>query len=346
MDLLKKTIEAIGPLDSRAMDNARERLNNLLKPPGSLGRLEDIAVQLAGISGAVGRRVNKKAIVVMCADNGVTEEGISSFPNEVSSLVAGTMVQGLSGVSVLSRHAGAVLYVVDIGLKNDMDDPLIIDRKIRRMTSNMARGPAMTRAEAVQAIETGIEMAALAVREGADLLGTGEIGIGNTTTSSALLHVLTGAGLDEVVGRGAGLTDEGLRHKKEVIRMAVERNRPDPDDAIDALAKVGGFDIAGLAGCYLGAASARVPIVIDGFISGAAAVAAIKIHPGARDFMFSSHASAEPGTSAVSGALGLYPMLALDMRLGEGTGCALAFHIIEAAVKIVSEMGTFKDIGM
>jgi nicotinate-nucleotide--dimethylbenzimidazole phosphoribosyltransferase len=191
MDLLKKTIEAICPLDSRAMESARERLNNLLKPPGSLGRLEDIAVQLAGISGAVGKRINKKAIVVMCADNGVTDEGISSFPNEVSTLVAGTMLQGISGVSVLSRHAGAVLYVVDIGLKNDIDDPLIIDRKIRRMTSNMARGPAMTRAEAVQAIETGIEMAALAVSEGADLLGTGEIGIGNTTTSSAVLHVLT-----------------------------------------------------------------------------------------------------------------------------------------------------------
>ncbi len=346
MELMKKTIAAIDPLDAGAMDRTRELLDGLLKPPGSLGRLEDIAVQLAGITGAVGTRIKKKAILVMCADNGVTEEGISSYPNEVSALVAGTMAKGISGVSVLSRHAGAVLYIVDIGLKNEVEDSLIINRKIRRMSSNIAIGPAMSRNEAVQAIETGIEIVMLAIKEGADLLGTGEVGIGNTTTSSAVLHVLTGASLDEAVGRGAGLSDEGLRHKKEVIGKAVSCNQPDPHDAIDVLAKVGGFDIAGLVGCYLGAAAARVPIVIDGFISGVAAVAALNIHPGARDFMFCSHASAEPGISAVSRALGLYPMLALDMRLGEGTGCALGFNIIEAAVKIVTEMGTFKDIGM
>jgi nicotinate-nucleotide--dimethylbenzimidazole phosphoribosyltransferase len=346
LDLLQRTVEAIGPLDTQAMEKAKERLDNLLKPRGSLGRLEDIAVQLAGITGTAGRQISKKAIIVMCSDNGVTEEGVSSFSSEVSTLVTETILKGISGVSVLSRHAGAGLLVVDIGLGGDIYDSRIIHRKIRRGTSNIAKGPAMTREEAVRAIETGIEITCTAIDEGADLLGTGEIGIGNTTTSSAVLRVFTGAGFDEVVGRGAGLSDDGLRHKKDVIRRAVRLNRPDPGDPIDVLSKVGGFDLAGLAGCYLAAAARRVPIVVDGFISGAAAVAAVKIHPETRSFMFSSHTSAEPGTSAISRALDLYPMLALDMRLGEGTGCALAFHIIEAAVKIMNEMGTFKDIGM
>jgi nicotinate-nucleotide--dimethylbenzimidazole phosphoribosyltransferase len=204
----------------------------------------------------------------------------------------------------------------------------------------------MSRAEAERAIEIGMEEARVAIDEGAEILGTGEIGIGNTTTASAVLYALTGESLDSIVGRGAGLTDDGLRHKKEVIRRAVELNRPDPNDAVDVLAKVGGFDIAGLVGCYLAAAAHRKPIVIDGFIAGAAAVAAVKMQSGSRDYMFTSHASAEPGVAAISRVLDLEPMLALDMRLGEGTGAALAFHVIEAAVKIMNEMGTFKDIGM
>ena len=346
MNPLSKIIKSIQPLDASAMQNARELLNGKLKPPGSLGRLEDIAVKLAGIGGVAGGTFRKKTIIVMCADNGVTEEGVSSFPADISVLVAETMLKGISGVSVLARHAGADLRVIDIGLFGDVPDGRIIDRKIRRGTSNMAKGPAMGRAEAERAIETGMEMAGAAIDEGADILGTGEIGIGNTTTASAVLHVLTGEGLGGIVGRGAGLTDEGLRRKQEVIRRAVELNRPDPNDAVDVLAKVGGFDIAGLAGCYLAAASRRRPIVIDGFIAGSAAVAAVKMHPGVRDFMFTSHASAEPGVAAITRVLGLEPMLALDMRLGEGTGAALAFHVIEAAVKIMNEMGTFKDIGM
>ena len=329
-----------------SMKNARARLENLLKPPGSLGRLESIAEKLSGITGRVGGQVGKKIIIVMCADNGVTDEQVSSFPKTISTLVAETMLKGLSGVSVLAKHAGADLLVVDLGLEGDIKDEHIIARKIRRGTANMAKGPAMSREEAVRAVETGIEITDLAIKEGAGILGTGEIGIGNTTTASAVVHAITGASLDDVVGRGAGLDDEGLRRKKDVIRRAMAVNRPDHDDAIDVLAKVGGFDIAGLTGCYLAAASRRVPIVIDGFIAGAAAVAAAKIHEGVRDFMFTSHASAEPGTAAVSAALGLAPMLALDMRLGEGTGAALAFHIIEASLKIINEMGTFKDIGM
>ncbi len=346
MTLLESTLQSIKPLDYGSMQRARERLDTLLKPPGSLGRLEDIAVKLAGITGAIGSPIGRKTILVMGGDNGITEEKVSSFPREISTLVAETMLKGISGVSVLARHAGAEIRVVDLGLEADVKDSRVISRKIRRMTSNMAKGPAMSREEALRAIETGIEMTNVAVDDGFDILGTGEIGIGNTTTASAVLYALGAGDLEEIVGRGAGLSDEGLRHKKEMISRAVELNRPDPGDPVDVLSKVGGFDIAGLCGCYLAAAARRRPIVIDGFIAGAAAVAAVKIHPGARDFMFTSHASAEPGVAAISRVLELSPMLALDMRLGEGTGAALAFHIIEAAVKIISEMGTFKDIGM
>ncbi|MBN2158434.1 MAG: nicotinate-nucleotide--dimethylbenzimidazole phosphoribosyltransferase [Spirochaetes bacterium] len=346
MGLIDSTMNNVRPPDGRAMSAARTRLDSLLKPPGSLGRLEDIAVKLAGIHGSVGGSVRKKTILVMCGDNGVTEEKVSSFPSEISTLVAEMMLRGMSGVSVLARHAGAELVVVDLGLYGDVTRGGIVDRKIRRGTSNMTKGPAMARDEAVRAIEIGIEETNGAIDAGADILGTGEIGIGNTTTSSAVLYALTGWNIDEIVGRGAGLTDDGLRHKKDVIRRALELNRPDPADSVDVLAKVGGFDIAGLAGCYLAAAARRRPIVIDGFIAGAAAVAAVKMHPGARDFMFTSHASAEPGVAVISRILGLEPILALDMRLGEGTGAALVFQVIEGAVKIINEMGTFKDIGM
>ncbi len=346
MQMLESTLSAIQPLNAEAMQNARTTLDSLLKPPGSLGRLESIAEKLAGITGRVGGTIGKKIIIVMCSDNGVTDEEVSSFPRSISTLVAETMLKGLSGVSVLAKHAGADLVVVDLGLDGEIADHRIVARKIRRGTANITKGPAMSREEAIRAVETGIETANHAIVEGAGILGTGEIGIGNTTTASAVVHVLTGTHLEEVVGRGAGLTDQGLLRKKDVVRRAIELNRPVAGDALDVLSKVGGLDIAGLAGCYLAAAARRVPIVIDGFIAGAAAVAAKRMHPGVCDFMFTSHASAEPGTAAISVALGLEPMLALDMRLGEGTGSALAFHIIEAALKIVNEMGTFKDIGM
>lgn len=346
MKTLRETIDSIGAPDRDAMAEAAKRLDTLLKPPGSLGRLEDIAVQLAGITGKVHNTIRRKEILVMCSDNGVVEEGVTSFPASISALVARTMVQGLSGVAVLAKHADAGLRITDLGLLSEEVPAGIIDRRIRRGTSSILRGPAMSREEAVRAIETGIAIAADAVRGGADLLGTGEIGIGNTTTSSAVLYALSGADLDLVVGRGAGLSDEGLARKKEVIRRAVELNRPDPADPVDVVAKVGGFDIAGLLGCYLGAAAHRVPIVIDGFIAGAAALAAVRLQPAVKDFLFTSHGSAEPGTALVSRLLGLDPILDLRMRLGEGTGCALAFHVIEAATKIINEMGTFADIGM
>ncbi len=346
MDKLNKTIESIGSLHEDVMDKAQERLNNLLKPPGSLGKLESIAKQLSGITGEIFNRVHKKAIIAMCADNGVVEENISSFPKDVSYLVAQTMATGISGVAVLARHAGSELVVVDMGLDKDIAIAGIINKKIRYGTSNIAKGPAMTADEAVQAIETGIEITEKAIDSGVNLLGTGEVGIGNTTTSSAVLHAFTGENPDKLTGRGAGLDDEGLERKKEIVKTAVKINKPDPDNAIDVLSKVGGFDIAGLTGCFLAAAARRVPIVIDGFISGAAAVAAVKINPKAKFFMMGSHVSEEPGAKIIMKILGIEPMLKMNMRLGEGTGCALAFNIVEAATEMMNRMGTFADIGM
>lgn len=346
MELLKKTIADIRGLNTGKMDEAQERLNSLLKPPGSLGRLEDIARQMAGITGKLNNSFNGKCIIVMGGDNGIVKEGVTSFPKDVSLLVAETMITGISGVAVLARHAGAGLRVVDLGIDGDLKAEGIIDRKIRKSTSSFLAGPAMSRDEAVRAIETGIGITMDAIKDGADLIGTGEVGIGNTTTSSAMLYAFTGGSLDSIVGRGAGLDDEGLARKKDVIRRGVEFNKPDPSDPVDVISKVGGFDLAGLTGVYLAAAAGRVPVVIDGFISGVAAVAASKLSPDAKNFMFASHGSAEPGALKVADILGLKPMLDMNMRLGEGTGCALAFNIIEAAVKIMNEMGTFADIGM
>lgn len=346
MSLLQKTLDSIEPLDEKAMERAQARLDSLLKPPGSLGRLESVAVQLAGITGNIVNRVQHRTIIVMCADNGVTAEGVTSFPREVSRLVAETMLKGIAGVAVLARHANARLIVVDVGLEGTVEVPGIMDRKVRHATANMAHEPAMSRAQCLQAIETGIEITNDAIAAGADIIGTGEVGIGNTTTSSAVLLALTGASAEELVGRGAGLSDEGLQHKREIVRAAVARHAPDPRDPVDVVSKVGGLDIAGLMGCYLAAAANRVPVVIDGFIAGAAAVAAAALHPEARAFMIPSHASGEPGARVIARTLAMEPMLNMGMRLGEGTGCALAFPVIEAAARVIAEMGTFADIGM
>ncbi len=346
MELLKKTIDSIGELQLEKMEEAQNRLNSLLKPPGSLGKLEDIARQIAGITGKLQNSFTRKCIIVMAGDNGIVKEGVTSFPKDVSLLVAETMVTGLSGVAVLARHAGAELKVVDLGIDGDVKAEGIINRKIRKSTSSFINGPAMSREEAIKAIEIGIDITQSAIAEGADLIGTGEVGIGNTTTSSAVLYAFTGADLDSIVGRGAGLSDEGLERKKNVIRQGVEFNKPDHSDPVDVISKVGGFDIAGLTGVYLASAAAGIPVVIDGFISGVAAVAAARLAPAAKNYMFASHLSVEPGAMKVAGLLGLSPMLDMNMRLGEGTGCALAFNIIEAAVKMMNEMGTFADIGM
>ena len=289
MELLNSTIGSIKGLNMERMIEAEERMNSLLKPPGSLGRLEEIAIQLAGITGKLHNTIQKKCIIVMAGDNGIVKEGVTSFPKDVSLLVAETMAGGISGVAVLARHAGAELRVVDLGIDGDIKAEGVIDRKIRKSTSSFFNGPAMSRGEAVKAIETGIEITNSAISDGADLIGTGEVGIGNTTTSSAMLYAFTGEDLDIIVGRGAGLSDEGLARKKGVILQGVNFNTPVSSDPIDVLCKVGGFDIAGLTGVYLAAAAAGVPVVIDGFISGVAALTAVKLSPGAKDYMFASH---------------------------------------------------------
>lgn len=346
MEMLKEVIEGIKPLDRWAMKEARERIDNLTKPVGSLGKLEEIAVRLSGITGKVYPRVDKKAVIVMAADNGVCSEGVTAYPPEVTAIIARCMVEGIAGVSVFSKLCGARVRVIDIGMKEDVPGKGIENRKIMKGTGNIARGPAMTRYQAVKAIETGIKVAFESADMGDNIIATGEVGIGNTTTSSAVFAALEGLPPEEVTGRGAGLDDEGLQRKIRVIRKAIELNKPDSKDAIDVINKVGGLDIAGLVGIYLGAAYRRIPVVVDGYISSVAALAAAKIAPLCREYMLPSHISAEKGGSLVAQRLGLEPFLNMNMRLGEGSGAVLAFHMIEAATWMIREMKTFDDIGI
>lgn len=341
--LLDNTLKMIGDLDKELMIKAQARLDNLTKPIGSLGRMEDMAKQIVGITRKMFPNVDNKKVIIMCADNGVVDEGVAQAPKSVTSTVTQNFTKGFTGINVLSGHARADIVVVDIGIDDDLENKDILNKKIRKGTWNIANGPAMTREEAIRAIETGIEIVRELSEAGVNLLGTGEMGIGNTTTSSAISAVLTGNEVDVMVGRGAGLTSEGLEKKIRVVNQAIIVNKPDPKDPIDVLAKLGGFDIAGLVGCFIGAAAYRVPILIDGFISATAALVAVLIKPEVKDFIFPSHGSAEPGNKKVMEALGLQPFLNLDMRLGEGTGAALAFHIIDAAVTSYIKMGTFGD---
>lgn len=343
MKLFENTITGIKPAYEDRMRETAERLDKLAKPIGSLGKLEDLAVKISGMTGKQSRSFDKKVTIIMASDNGVVEEGVSACPQVVTTVQTVNFLKGVTGVCVLSKHAGADIRVVDIGVASDLEYPGLISRKIRKGTSNMAKGPAMTREEAVRAIETGIEMVSQLVDEGYSLFGTGEMGIGNTSTSSAVAMAFLGCSAEDAVGKGAGLTEEGYNNKKSVIERSIKVNKPDPKDPIDVLSKVGGFDIAGMTGCFLGAAYQRVPIVIDGFISAAAALAAYRINPLVKDFIIPSHCSEEPGYKLAMGEIGLKPMLDLNMRLGEGSGCPLAFNIIDAAEAIVSEMATLEE---
>jgi len=343
MEIFERTVAGIRPAYEESKKEAAERLDKLVKPIGSLGKLEDIAVKISGITGKQKNSFNKKVTIIMASDNGVVEEGVSAAPQAVTALMTINFLKGVTGVCVLSKHAGADIRVVDIGVGSDLEYPGLISRKIRKGTSNMAKGPAMSREEAISAIETGIEMVSQLVKEGYSLFGTGEMGIGNTSTASAVAMAFLGCSSDEAVGKGVGLTEEGYANKKSVIERAIRINKPDPYDPIDVLSKVGGFDIAGMTGCFLGSAYCRVPIVIDGFISAAAALAAYRINPLVRDYIIPSHLSEEPGYSLVINEIGLKPMLDLNMRLGEGSGCPLAFNIIEAAEAIISDMATFEE---
>lgn len=341
--MLSNYLNKIVPLDMPSMEAAQRRLDSLTKPLGSLGKLEDIVVKLSGINCSPAPKVDNKAIVIMCADNGVVDEGVSSCPKSVTASVTCNFTHGITGINVFSRLTQSKLVVVDIGVDADIPYDTILNRKIRNGTWNIAKGPAMTREEAIKAILVGIDIVKELKDEGINLLGTGEMGIGNTSTSSAVATVLTGMPIDRMVGIGAGLTTEAYINKIEVLRRSIEINQPDSCDPIDVLAKVGGFDIAGLVGCFLGAAIYRIPIVIDGFISAVAALTAVQINSNARDYMLPSHGSAEPGTKAVMKSLSMEPMLNLDMRLGEGTGAALGFQIIDAAVAAYTQMGSFED---
>ncbi len=344
--VLDKIVECIEPIDKSAMEQASKRLDKLIKPIGSLGVLEELAIKLAGIFGRVNTKIEKKCVVVMSADNGVCEEGVSTCPQFITAMQTINIIKGLSGLSVLAKHANSDIRVIDIGINGNIEYPGLINKKIKSGTFNMAKGPAMTRDEAVSAINTGIEIVGELVKDGYNLIGTGEMGIGNTSTSSAVLMAFTGLTPDKAVGRGAGMTDEGYEAKKATILKALELNKPDKNDAIDVLSKVGGLDIAGMAGCFLGGAYYKVPVVIDGFISAVAALVAYNINPRVKDYMIPSHISEEPGFKHAMEYIGLKPFLALEMRLGEGSGCPIAFNVIEAATQIINNMATFEEVEM
>ena len=339
-------IESVKPLDGAAMERARRRQAELAKPPGSLGRLEELSVQLSGITGRVNNTLEKKALLVFCADNGVVEEGVAVAPQSVTAAQTVNLVRKRTGASVLARRFGVELYVCDVGVNAELLDGRILNKKIAYGTANIAKGPAMSRADAVRAIWAGADTAAQAVQEGAAVLGVGEMGIGNTTTSSAVLAALTGASVPAVTGRGGGLTDEGLCRKVAVIERALAVNAPDGADPVDVLAKVGGLDICAMCGAFLMAASRRVPAVIDGFICAVAALCAVRLCPEAGGFLIPSHASLEPGYRAAMEALGLEPLFDLRMRLGEGSGCPIAMMMLDAAAAVARDMATFAEAGI
>ena len=343
LSLLEKTLSGIKPAYEESKMKAKERLDNQAKPLGSLGQLEEIAIKLAGVTGNIKNKIDKKCIIVMSADNGIVEEGVSSCPQNITAIQTINFIRGVTGVGVLAKHAGASLKVVDIGINADITYPGLVNRKIRKSTSNMSKGPAMSRQEAIKALEIGIETVSELAKEGYNILGTGEMGIGNTSTSSAIVMAFTGCSAEFAVGKGAGLTEEGFENKKKVINKALETNKPNKNDPIDVLAKVGGFDIGGMAGCFIGAAYYRIPILIDGFISAAAALLAYRLNPMVAHYMFPSHCSAELGYKEIMEELKFKPYLNLEMRLGEGTGCALAFNVMEAANAIITNMATFEE---
>lgn len=334
-------LKGIAPADQKAMAEAQEYNDSLLKPLGSLGDLEKIAIQMAGITGKLFNCVEKRCVIVMAADNGVCDEGIAGTPQEMTLWHTKNIAEGVSGVGVLARYAGADLKVVDIGVKGSVDSPFIVQRKIKNGTENFAIKPAMTYEQAIEAMMVGVDIVAQAAKEGYQLLGTGEMGIGNTSTTSACVMALTGLSKDQAVGKGGGLTDEGLFHKKEVISKAIALHSPNSQDPIDVLSKVGGLDIAGMVGCFLGAAYYKIPIVIDGAISVLAALIAYRLAPNSRDYMFASHKSKEPSYMWITEELRINPIIDLNMRLGEGTGCPLVFPIIGAACSMLSNMHTF-----
>lgn len=347
MDLFKQTLASIGEVDRKSGEAAQSRIDNLTKPLGALGVLEKIGVQLACIQGNPMPTLGKKVVMTMAGDHGVVEEGVSAYPKEVTpQMVLNFLNQG-AAINVLAKHVGAKVVVTDVGIAADpIFHPDLNLFKVRPGTRNMAREAAMTEAETVEAIEVGIKLVNKEIDDGATLVGTGEMGIGNTTPSSAILACFSDRDITSVTGRGTGLDDQGLSKKHQVIKQALELNQPDPGNPLEVLSKVGGLEIAALTGVILGAAARRTPVVLDGFISTAAGLTAYKMSPLCRQYMLASHLSQEPGHRIMLDLMDLQPMLTLDLRLGEGTGAVLAFNLIEAAVKIMHEMATFDEAGV
>ena len=339
---LDQVIAGITPADTAAMERAKARWDSIAKPLGSLGALEEAVIRIAGMTGSAEVDISKRAVVVMCADNGVVAQGVTQTGQEVTAIVAENMSTGDTSVCAMARSAGAEVVPVDIGTAVPLTGARIVQRCVRRGTADMTRGPAMSREEAVQAVLTGVETARELCAGGVHLLATGEMGIGNTTTSSAVAAVLLGQEPVVMTGRGAGLSDAGLQKKIHAIETAVAVNRPDPADALDVLAKVGGFDLAGLCGVFLGGALYRVPVLMDGFISAVAALCALRLCPAVGAAVFASHVSAEPGHSAVLRALGKTPLIAAQMRLGEGTGAVAAMPLLDMALAVYR--GTTFDV--
>jgi nicotinate-nucleotide--dimethylbenzimidazole phosphoribosyltransferase len=344
VDRLTETIKSIKPLDSKSMEMARDRQEQLTKPRGSLGELEELSIKIAGITANASPKIEQKGIITMAADHGVVAEGVALYPQEVTRQMVMNFLNGGAGINVLARHINARVIIVDMGVIGGFSPmPDLICKMIDFGTKSMAAGPAMSRQQAIDSVEAGIEILEAEHKKGLDIVGTGDMGIGNTTASSAIFAALSGKPVAEVTGRGTGLDNEQLNHKVLIIEKALAVNKPDPSDALDVLSKVGGFEIGGICGVILGAAKNRIPVVIDGFISTAAASLAIKMSPQVKDYIIAAHESAEAGHKLLLEFMELKPLLRLGMRLGEGTGAALGISVVEAAVRTLNEMATFSE---
>jgi len=344
MEKLKKTISGIGILDENAMKKAKHRQDSLTKPAESLGRLEELSIKIAGITKNPTPKIKNKVIVTMAADHGVADEGVSAYPKEVTAQMVYNFLNHGAAINVLANHINAKIIVVDMGVAADIKAQGVVNKKVNYGTKNIAKCPAMSYDDAVKSIESGIEVVEDELKNNnIDIIGTGDMGIANTTPSSAIVSIITGTDVERVTGRGTGINDDALRNKIKVIKESIKQNNPDPHNAIDVLSKVGGFEIGGLAGVMLAGAKNRIPVVIDGFISGAAALIATKIEPKTQNFLIASHQSVELGHRIALDYMKLNPLLNLNLRLGEGTGAALGICIVEAACKILSEMATFED---
>ncbi|MFH1414573.1 MAG: nicotinate-nucleotide--dimethylbenzimidazole phosphoribosyltransferase [Elusimicrobiota bacterium] len=345
---LKECLEKISSVNKAIENDIQKKLDFLTKPPGSLGVLEELAKKYCLIKETLSPNLKDKVVFTLAGDHGVVEEGVSAFPQEVTLQMVLNFINGGAGINVLAGHAGARVIVADLGVKDELviNSPVFKNKKIRKGTDNMVKGPAMTRDEAIRAIEAGIELVEEEMKNGLDIIGTGDMGIGNTTPSSAIVAAVTGRDVREITGRGTGIDDSGLETKIKVIEKALQVNMPDANDAIDILMKVGGFEIGGLAGVILAGAANNIPVVIDGFISGAAALIAYGLKPESVEYMIASHCSVEQGHKVVLEHLGLKPLVDFNLRLGEGTGAVIGISIVEMGVKILKEMATFESAGV